>query len=410
LRIGPITLGSRSNAVAADTRDDASAQPSGEVVDVTEDAAPDAVIDEGRDETPAETEPEEGPESEPEPEPAEAESESDAEPDADAEAEAEPEPDADAEATDPDADTEPAEVETAPAETADADSEPTSDLEPTPDPEPVADPEPVDSLELVAAPNDDPDPIANILVVRGLRKHFDDTIAVDGIDLVVPSGSFYGIVGPNGAGKTTTLSMITGLLRPDSGTVAIHGADVWSAPEIAKRNTGVLPDRLRLFDKLTGAQLLHYSGMLRGLPAVEVKKRTADLARVFGLEEAMQRLVSDYSAGMTKQVALAASMIHSPRLLVLDEPFESVDPVSAGKVTRILQAYVAAGGTVLLSSHSMELVERICDRVAVIVGGVVLADGTIDEVRGDGSLEQRFIELAGVGTAEGLEWLHTFSD
>jgi ABC-2 type transport system ATP-binding protein len=226
----------------------------------------------------------------------------------------------------------------------------------------------------------------------------------------VPRGSFYGIVGPNGAGKTTTLSMITGLLRPDAGSVVVNGADVWTDPIAAKRTIGVLPDRLRLFDRLTGAQLLHYSGMLRGLPSAEVTRRTTDLARVFGLEEALGRLVSDYSAGMTKQIALAAAMIHSPRLLVLDEPFESVDPVSAERVTRILQAYVAEGGTVLLSSHSMELVERICDRVAVIVGGAVLADGTIDEVRDGRTLEERFVELAGAGSAEGLEWLHTFSD
>ncbi len=250
----------------------------------------------------------------------------------------------------------------------------------------------------------------DVLVASGLRKLFDDTVAVESLDLVVPRGSFYGIVGPNGAGKTTTLSMITGLLRPESGTVLVNGADVWTDPIAAKRTIGVLPDRLRLFDRLTGAQLLHYSGLLRGLPAAEVTRRTTDLARVFGLEEALGRLVSDYSAGMTKQIALAAAMIHSPRLLVLDEPFESVDPVSAERVIRILQAYVAEGGTVLLSSHSMELVERICDRVAVIVGGAVLADGTIDEVRDGRTLEERFVELAGAGSAEGLEWLHSFSD
>jgi ABC-2 type transport system ATP-binding protein len=250
-----------------------------------------------------------------------------------------------------------------------------------------------------------------LLSVRGLTKRFDDKVAVDSIDLNVMTGAFYGIVGPNGAGKTTTLSMITGLLRPDAGTITVHGADVWTAPEVAKRNMGVLPDRLRLFDRLTGAQLLYYAGVLRGLEASVVRTRTADLAAAFGLEDSLGRLVSDYSAGMTKKIALAAALIHSPRLLVLDEPFESVDPVSAATVTEILKRYVSSGGTVLLSSHSMDLVQRICDHVAVVVNGEILADGTMAAVRDGRTLEERFVELAGGRkTVEGLEWLHSFSD
>ena len=250
-----------------------------------------------------------------------------------------------------------------------------------------------------------------VLSVTGLSKRFDDTIAVASIDLEVGAGHFYGIVGPNGAGKTTTLSMITGLLRPDSGSVIVHGTDVWSDPVAAKRHMGVLPDRLRLFDRLTGAQLLYYSGILRGLDAAVVRKRSADLAQAFELEESMGRLVTDYSAGMTKKIALAAAMIHSPRMLVLDEPFESVDPVSAATVTEILKNYAAAGGTVVLSSHSMDMVQRMCDHVAVVVNGQILADGTIDEVRGGKSLEARFIELAGgAEVSEGLQWLHSFSN
>jgi ABC-2 type transport system ATP-binding protein len=250
-----------------------------------------------------------------------------------------------------------------------------------------------------------------VLSVRGLTKSFDNKVAVDGIDLDVHVGAFYGIVGPNGAGKTTTLSMITGLLRPTAGSIVVNGADVWSDPVVAKRTMGVLPDRLRLFDRLTGSQVLYYAGVLRGLDAETVRKRTADLAQAFGLEEALGRLVSDYSAGMTKKIALAAAMIHTPRLLVLDEPFESVDPVSAATVTEILKNYVAFGGTVVLSSHSMDLVQRICDHVAVIVNGVILADGTMAHVRNGLTLEDRFVELAGGRkTVEGLEWLHTFSD
>ncbi len=250
-----------------------------------------------------------------------------------------------------------------------------------------------------------------VLSASSLVKRFGQNVAVSGVDLEVRAGSFYGIVGPNGAGKTTTLSMITGLLRPDSGSIRVHGIDVWGKPNDAKRVIGVLPDRLRLFDRLTGAQLLYYSGILRGLDNETVRKRSADLAAAFGLEDALNRLVADYSAGMTKKIALACAMIHSPRLLVLDEPFESVDPVSAVNVTEILQRYVASGGTVVLSSHGMDLIQRVCDHVAIIVQGKVLASGTIDEVRGEKSLEDRFVELAGGRkVAEGMEWLHTFSD
>lgn len=250
-----------------------------------------------------------------------------------------------------------------------------------------------------------------VLTVESLVKRYGDTTAVDAISLEVRAGSFYGIVGPNGAGKTTTLSMITGLLRPDAGSVHVNGIDVWKQPRAAKRITGVLPDRLRLFDRLTGAELLYYSGSLRGLDHRTVLDRSADLAAAFGLEDALDRLVADYSAGMTKKVALACAMIHSPRVLVLDEPFESVDPVSAANLTDILERYVAGGGTVLLSSHGMDLIERVCDSAAIIVGGRVLASGTLDEVRGGQTLEDRFVELAGGRkAAEGMEWLHSFSD
>jgi ABC-2 type transport system ATP-binding protein len=250
-----------------------------------------------------------------------------------------------------------------------------------------------------------------LLQVRGLVKHYGDTTAVDGVDLTVEAGTIFGIVGPNGAGKTTTLSMVTGLLRPDAGTVIVHGADVWRDPAAAKRQMGVLPDRLRLFDRLTGSQLLYYAGVLRGLPPATVRERMAQLATSFGLEGALGRLVADYSAGMTKKLSLAAALIHSPRLLVLDEPFESVDPVSASNIIEILRRYVAAGGTVVLSSHSMDLTERVCDSVAIVVDGHVLASGTVAKVRGHGTLEERFVELAGGRTTvEGMEWLHSFSD
>lgn len=249
------------------------------------------------------------------------------------------------------------------------------------------------------------------LEVSGLAKSYGSTVAVAGIDLVVPAGTFYGLVGPNGAGKTTTLSMIAGLLKPDAGTIRVAGVDARTHARQAKRLIGVLPDRLRTFDRLTGRQLLSYAGLLRGLDANTVERRASDLGRAFDLTSALGRSVSDYSAGMTKKIMLAAALIHSPRLLVLDEPFEAVDPVSSSVILDILGTYVSHGGTVLLSSHGMDLVERVCDRVAVIVSGQVLADGTVSEVRGEQTLEARFLELVGGSNeVEGLEWLHTFSD
>jgi ABC-2 type transport system ATP-binding protein len=257
----------------------------------------------------------------------------------------------------------------------------------------------------------DPSGTTEAIRIRGLVKRFGDSHAVDGIDLTVPAGSFYGLVGPNGAGKTTTLSIIAGLLRPDAGTVHISGIDQRANPLGAKRVMGVLPDRLRTFDRLTGRQLLHYYGQLRGLSRTVIEKRVADLARAFDLSEALSRVVSDYSAGMTKKLMLAGALIHTPRVLVLDEPFEAVDPVSSGVILDILRSYVSHGGTVILSSHGMDLIEQVCSRVAVIVDGEVLAEGTVDEVRAGQTLAARFVELSGSGgEVEGLEWLHTFSD
>ncbi|WP_258373598.1 ABC transporter ATP-binding protein [Curtobacterium sp. MCLR17_039] len=249
-----------------------------------------------------------------------------------------------------------------------------------------------------------------VLAASGLVKRYGQTLAVDEVDLEIRQGSIFGVVGPNGAGKTTTLSVITGLLRPDAGSVTVLDHDVWADPTAAKRSLGVLPDRLRLFDRLTGAQLLYYSATLRGLDGATARKRSADLAEAFGLGEALGRQVADYSVGMAKKIALAATLIHSPRVLVLDEPFESVDPVSAATITDILRRYTRGGGTVVLSSHSMELVQRTCDSVAIIVGGKVLASGTMAQVRGRKSLEDKFVELAGGRVvAESMEWLHSFS-
>lgn len=249
-----------------------------------------------------------------------------------------------------------------------------------------------------------------VLRAEGLVKRYGQTLAVDDVDLEIRKGSIFGVVGPNGAGKTTTLSVLTGLLRPDAGTVTVLDHDVWADPTAAKRAMGVLPDRLRLFDRLTGAQMLFYSATLRGLDGATARSRSADLADAFGLGDALGRPVADYSVGMAKKIALAATLIHSPRVLVLDEPFESVDPVSATTITDILRRYTQGGGTVVLSSHSMELVQRTCDSVAIVVGGKVLAAGTMAQVRGRRSLEDTFVELAGGRpVTESMEWLHSFS-
>ena len=252
-------------------------------------------------------------------------------------------------------------------------------------------------------------PGENALELRGVVKTYRGEPAVAGIDLSVPSGSFYGLVGPNGAGKTTTLSMISGLVRADRGEIRVFDVDARQDPRAAKRLMGVLPDRSRTFDRLTGNQLLHYVGSLRGLPAVDVRERARELAEEFELVPALGRAVSDYSTGMTKKLLLACAMIHAPRLLVLDEPFESVDPVSAQRLLGVLRTYVDAGGTVILSGHSMSLIEQICTRISVLVTGQVLAEGTLDEVRGEMSLEQRFIDLSGGEEKGRLEWLHTSS-
>lgn len=244
------------------------------------------------------------------------------------------------------------------------------------------------------------------LVLRGLVKRFGDKIAVDNLDLSVPTGSFYGLVGPNGAGKTTTLSMATGLLRPDAGSAVLHDVDVWQHPVAAKAMIGNLADGVRLFDRLTGEQLITYTGMMFGLAREEITRRTADLLALMDLGEAAGTAVVDYSAGMTKKVALACALVHAPRVLVLDEPFESVDPVSAANIEDVLRGYVTSGGTVIVSSHSMDLVQRMCDHVAVIANGRVLAAGTVDEVRGDQSLQDRFVDLVGGRhRSEGPEWL-----
>lgn len=252
------------------------------------------------------------------------------------------------------------------------------------------------------------DPSSAAVSFRGLGKSFGDKVAVYPFAFDVPRGSFYGLVGPNGAGKTTTLSMLTGLLRPDTGHAYVHGVDVWKEPLVAKKKLGVLADGMRLFDRLSGRQLITYTGRLRGMDAEVVNARVEDLLRVMDLQDAADKQVVDYSAGMHKKIALACAMIQAPQVLVLDEPFEAVDPVSSANIRDILNNYVEQGGTVLISSHVMAMVERMCTHVAVIAQGQLKAAGTVQDVCDGMTLEDRFVDLVGGrGEQEGLSWLHS---
>jgi ABC-2 type transport system ATP-binding protein len=245
------------------------------------------------------------------------------------------------------------------------------------------------------------------VVVRGLTKRFGDKVAVAGLDLDVPHGCFYGLVGPNGAGKTTSIRMMTALLRPDGGGVWIEGRDVWADPVAVKATIGVLPDEFRLFDRLTGAELLDYCGLLRGMPPPTVADRANELLDVLDLRSAADTLVVDYSTGMRKKVALAAALLHGPSVLFLDEPFEAIDPVSTRIIRSVLERFTANGNTVVFSSHVMEVVERLCDRVAVVHQGRLVAEGATDDLRQGRRLEDVFVELVGATDADvsQLDWL-----
>ncbi|HET9971497.1 MAG TPA: ABC transporter ATP-binding protein [Streptosporangiaceae bacterium] len=249
------------------------------------------------------------------------------------------------------------------------------------------------------------------VVVRGLRKKFGAKEAVAGIDLQVAAGSLAGLVGPNGAGKTTSLSMMTGLLRPDSGQILINGLDVWQDPPAAKAAIGVVPAEVRLFDRLSGEELLEYAGRLRGLPAGQARTRAAQLLDVLDLAGDARRLVADYSTGMRKKAALGCALIHNPPVLFLDEPLEGVDPVSGDVIRRLLTRFAGSGSTVLFSSHVMELVEQVCDHVSIIDKGRIVVTGTMEEVRGGKTLQRAFIDLVGPRAAdeEVLSWLGSSS-
>jgi ABC-2 type transport system ATP-binding protein len=242
---------------------------------------------------------------------------------------------------------------------------------------------------------------------QGLRRAFGTRVAVDGVSLAVPRGSFFGMVGPNGAGKTTSIRMMTGLLKPDAGTVVVDGINVWDDPVTAKARFGVLPDDLRLFERLTGREFLLYIGLLRRIPREVATQRTKELLDVLGMGRSSEELVADYSQGMRKKIGLGAALLHVPAVLFLDEPFESVDPVSARALQEMLEQFRASGGTIIFSSHVMATVERLCDRVAIVHAGKVVRTGSTTEVCDGVSLEDAFINSVGAMEvrSDQLGWL-----
>lgn len=243
--------------------------------------------------------------------------------------------------------------------------------------------------------------------IKGLTKRFGLKTAVDDVTIAVPGGSFFGICGPNGAGKTTLLRLITGLLRPDAGSVSIVGHDVWSDPAMAKTLFGLVPDDPTVFPRLTGREMIDFHGLFRGMEPDVVAERRSTLLRLLDLEDEADGLITDYSLGMTKKAALAAALLHNPRVLFLDEPFAGLDPVARQTLERILARHTAAGGTVVFSDHAMDLVERLCDHLVVIADGRVLVSGSTADITAGRRLQEVFVELVGapIDATGDMTWL-----
>ncbi len=219
------------------------------------------------------------------------------------------------------------------------------------------------------------------VLTTGLTRRFGDFTAVQEIDLAVAPGQFFGFLGPNGAGKSTTIKMLTGLLAPTSGRIEILGLDATASPMEVKRQIGVVPEGLALFGRLTGAEYLRFVGQMYGLDRALTAQRTAELLDFMGLASEPKKLITDYSHGMQKKLALAAAVIHAPRILFLDEPFEGVDAIAAGTLKSMLQGMIARGATIFLTSHVLEIVERLCSHIAIIDRGRLITHGSLEELR-----------------------------
>ena len=244
------------------------------------------------------------------------------------------------------------------------------------------------------------------IAVRGLRKSYGRQTAVDGLDLEVPQGAFFGFLGPNGAGKSTTIRMLTGLIPADAGEIEILGMPMPAREMEIKRRIGLVPDESLLFDRLTGGEFLEFVGRMYGLQRGVAVSRARDLLELFQLQDD-RKLIAEYSKGMRKRAAMAASLIHHPDLFLMDEPFEGVDAVGARLMKDILLDQVRRGATIFLTSHVLEVVERLCDRFAIIHNGRIVTTGAMDELRaGAGTLEEVFVRAVGAGRQmERLDWL-----
>lgn len=248
--------------------------------------------------------------------------------------------------------------------------------------------------------------------IEDLRKLYNGVAAVDGLNVTVPAGLFFGFLGPNGAGKTTTIKILMGLTQADAGSVRVLGLRMPEDSLEIRRQIGVVPDDTLLFDYLTGAEYLEFVARLYGMPRPEARERGDELLQLLQLNENRRKLIGEYSKGMRKRLAMAAALIHRPRLYLMDEPFEGVDAVGARLMKDILLHQVSRGATVFLTSHVLEVVERLCDRVAIIHKGRVLIEGTLDYLRehaaatGNQTLEEIFVNLVGPGrAADSLDWL-----
>jgi ABC-2 type transport system ATP-binding protein len=257
------------------------------------------------------------------------------------------------------------------------------------------------------------------IVTKGLTRTFGQLVAVDNVDLTVEAGQFFGFLGPNGAGKSTTIKILTGLLAPTSGSIQILGHDLIAQPVEVKRQIGVVPEGMALFGRLTGPEYLNFVGRMYGLSRETAAERAAELLDFMQLASDPKKLVTDYSHGMQKKLALAAAVIHAPKILFLDEPFEGVDAIAAGTLKSMLQGMIAKGATIFLTSHVLEIVERLCSHVAIINRGQLVAQGSLEELRAGVqaqvaiepgeklTLEEIFLRVVG-GTREAaqeLSWL-----
>ena len=219
------------------------------------------------------------------------------------------------------------------------------------------------------------------IITEHLTRTFGQLTAVQDVNLRVAPGQFFGFLGPNGAGKSTTIKMLTGLLAPTAGRIEILGLDLTSNPVEVKRQIGVVPEGMALFGRLTGAEYLNFAGRMYGLDRETAAKRAGELLDFMQLSSQPKTLVTDYSHGMQKKLALAAAVIHGPKILFLDEPFEGVDAIASGTLKAMLQRMISRGATIFLTSHVLEIIERLCSHVAIIHHGRLVAQGSLEELR-----------------------------